>query len=171
MVLGWIECRNNAFQNIPMFSKLILISIFIFGFSTAQIRAQSDQEVIEFQEMSVQDIEDLKKHNSPLPENGNWWIKINGERLRNKRVTIYLWKGNPPKRSAMSGRVGDDGVWRWRQRGANRGYAPFDLSNGDKIHIICRNGEEINRCYQIEEVRTNTEGIVNYFRGRQVPCN
>lgn len=133
--------------------------------------AEEPPETVEFQDLLVTDIDRLRIHNSPLPPSGDWWIKIGGRRITNKRVSIYLWKGNPRRRAAISGRADGEGVWSWRQRPASQGYAPFDLENGDKIHLICRNGDELRKCYRIVEIRTDEDGIVKYFRGVEVPCD
>lgn len=104
----------------------------------------------------------------PVGESGTGSVRINGELVRDKRITIYLWKGDPPRRAAMSGRADENGVWRWRQRPASQGYAPFVIEVGDEIHVLCTNGETVDRKYRIEEVRTNSDGRVTYFRGTQI---
>jgi len=104
----------------------------------------------------------------PVGTSGTGSVRINGELVRDKRITIYLWKGDPPRRAAMSGRADARGVWRWRQRPASQGYAPFVIEVGDEIHVLCTNGESIDRRYKIEEVRTDSNGRVTYFRGTQI---
>lgn len=104
----------------------------------------------------------------PVGDSGTGSVRINGELVRNKRITIYLWKGDPPRRAAMSGRADENGVWRWRQRPASQGYAPFVIEVGDEIHVLCTNGETIDRRYRIDEVRTDSNGRVTYFRGTQI---
>ncbi len=110
------------------------------------------------------------RHASPVGPGGSGWVKINGEKVTNKRITINLWKGNPKRRAAISGRADGNGKWDWKERPKSQGYAPFDIEEGDVIHVICTNGEPVDRCYKIEEVRTDVNGKVVYFRGSQVPC-
>ncbi len=154
-----------------MINRTFIVRMLLFSGLVAILSQSAPEEIVEFQDINVRNINTLRKHNSPMPESGDWWIRINGELVKNKRKTVYLWKGNPRKRSAISGRVDGEGVWKWKQRPAGQGYAPFDLEMDDVIHIICRNGDEISRCYKIIDVRTNAAGEVRYFKGRQVPCD
>jgi len=129
-------------------------------------------EVIEFAlDAAIVDAGATISHESPIRPSGTGWVKINGEKITNKRITIYLWKGNPRRRAAISGRANGEGVWRWRQRPRNLGYAPFDIERNDVIHVICTNGDRIDRCYRIEVVRSDEQGFVVYFKGREVPCD
>lgn len=128
-------------------------------------------EVIEVAlDAAVVDADATIPHQSPIRPSGTGWVKINGEKITNKRITIYLWKGTPRRRAAISGRADGEGAWRWRQRPRRLGYAPFDLERNDVIHLICTNGDRVDRCYRIQEVRTDGDGFVVYFKGREVPC-
>lgn len=140
--------------------------------TTDVIWAQGPGKVIEVAlDAAVVDAGATFRHQSPIRGSGTGWVKINGEKVKDKRITIYLWKGEPKRRAAISGRADSDGRWRWKQRPKSQGYAPFDIERNDVIHLICTNGDRVDRCYEIEEVRTDEQGFVVYFKGREVPCD